>query len=142
MENINRILLPVDGSETALHAVGHVIATLKACGMPQHEVHLLNVQLPLTGGFMTHDTVEHYQRGEAEKALAPAIKLLQAAGVQHLTHIAVGQIAEAIAHYVKEHRCGQVVMGSRGMGAITGLIIGSVASKVIHLVDVPVTLVK
>ena len=33
-------------------------------------------------------------------------------------------------------------MGTRGMGAMGNLILGSVATKVIHLVDVPVTLVK
>ena len=33
-------------------------------------------------------------------------------------------------------------MGTRGMGAIEGLALGSVAHKVVHLASVPVTLVK
>jgi nucleotide-binding universal stress UspA family protein len=33
-------------------------------------------------------------------------------------------------------------MGTRGMGAIGNLVLGSVATKVIHLTEVPVTLVK
>jgi nucleotide-binding universal stress UspA family protein len=33
-------------------------------------------------------------------------------------------------------------MGTRGLGPIANLVIGSVATKVIHLVEVPVTLIK
>jgi len=35
-----------------------------------------------------------------------------------------------------------IVMGTRGMGPIKSLVLGSVATKVIHLVEFPVTLVK
>ena len=34
------------------------------------------------------------------------------------------------------------VMGTRGLSPIVNLVIGSVATKVIYLVDVPVTLIK
>jgi nucleotide-binding universal stress UspA family protein len=33
-------------------------------------------------------------------------------------------------------------MGTHGVGGIAGLLLGSVASKVIHLAHVPVTVVK
>ena len=33
-------------------------------------------------------------------------------------------------------------MGTRGLGSIRGLLLGSVATQVLHLVDMPVTLVK
>jgi nucleotide-binding universal stress UspA family protein len=33
-------------------------------------------------------------------------------------------------------------MGTRGLGAVTGMVLGSVATKVIHLANAPVTLVK
>jgi nucleotide-binding universal stress UspA family protein len=36
----------------------------------------------------------------------------------------------------------QIVIGSRGLGAIGKLVLGSVATKVAHLARVPVTLVK
>jgi nucleotide-binding universal stress UspA family protein len=35
-----------------------------------------------------------------------------------------------------------IVMGTRGQGAVGNLLLGSVATKVIHLSKVPVTLVK
>jgi len=37
---------------------------------------------------------------------------------------------------------GHIVMGSRGLGSFEGLLLGSVATRVIHLTELPVTLVK
>ena len=41
-----------------------------------------------------------------------------------------------------DKQCEQIVMGSRGMGTVSNLVLGSVNSKVIHLANVPVLLVK
>jgi nucleotide-binding universal stress UspA family protein len=35
-----------------------------------------------------------------------------------------------------------IVMGTRGLSPVTGLLLGSVATRVIHVVGLPVTLVK
>jgi nucleotide-binding universal stress UspA family protein len=48
----------------------------------------------------------------------------------------------AIASYVDSRHCDMVVMGTRGLSPVGGLVLGSVTSRVIHLVKVPVTLVK
>ena len=69
-------------------------------------------------------------------------KQLDKSAVAHTYHIGVGPVAETIANYAREHGCAQIVMGSRGLSAISNLLVGSVASKVLHLADVPVTLVR
>jgi nucleotide-binding universal stress UspA family protein len=43
---------------------------------------------------------------------------------------------------VKDSGADAIVMGTRGLGVVGGLVLGSIASKVVHLVKVPVTLVK
>ena len=43
---------------------------------------------------------------------------------------------------MKQHKLDQVIMSSRGMGAVANMLLGSVASKVLHLTDVPVVVVK
>jgi nucleotide-binding universal stress UspA family protein len=35
-----------------------------------------------------------------------------------------------------------IFMGTRGLGGVRGLLLGSVATQLLHLIDVPVTLVK
>src|SRR5690606_22058427 len=110
------------------------------------EVHLLNVQPQIVSGharmYLKKDLIDEYYKEEGEKALKPAEEMLEQAGVPYTTSHLVGNVPECIAKYVKSKGCEQVVMGTRGLGAVHGMLLGSVATKVLHLVDVPVTLVK
>lgn len=140
---MQKILAPVDGSSNSLRAVDHVVRLARECG--PLEIHLLNVQPALPGDIATFVPKEelsryHYDQGMQE--LASARKRLDDAGIPYITHIGVGDIAETIAGYVREKKIDRVVMGTRGMGSIANLLLGSVAAKVISLVEVPVTLVK
>ena len=58
------------------------------------------------------------------------------------THELIGDAPAEIAKAVKEYDCHLVVMGTRGMSKLGNLLMGSVATRVIHEVDVPVLLVK
>ena len=54
----------------------------------------------------------------------------------------VGLPATEIARMADSLGAGEIVMGTRGMGGVKGLFMGSVAMKVVHLSKCPVTLVK
>ena len=64
------------------------------------------------------------------------------AGIPFVDHVRIGDVAKTIAHFARDHDFDKIVMGTRGMGAIENLVMGSISTKVIHLSDVPVTLVK
>ncbi|MBI1396103.1 MAG: universal stress protein [Betaproteobacteria bacterium] len=142
---MRNVLVPMDGSESALRALRHLIAERDAYREPLHVV-LLNVQPAVLSGavrmFVGADQIEKYCHDEGESALRAARDLLAGAGVSHEHHILVGEPAESIARFASGKSCGSIVMGSRGLGAVSGLILGSVATKVIHLSTVPVTLVR
>lgn len=137
------VLLPVDDSDCALRAVEHLIVKLR--GPEALKVHLLNVQLPLRGDismFVGDEQIQDYHREEGEKALARARAVLDKAGVSYRHHIKVGEPGEVIAQTAEECGSEQIVMGTHGRGSIAGLLMGSVATKVLHLSKVPVLLVK
>lgn len=137
-------LIPMDGSDNALRAVDHVIgAAAKANAKP--EISLVNVQHPLSGDvttFVNKEIVQDFHREEGHKALAAARQKLDAAGLPYTYHILVGEPALLICEFAKTHGCGQIVMGTRGLGTIGGMLLGSVTTKVVHLCDIPVVLVK
>ena len=141
---MSKILVPVDGSESAQHAVEYV-ADLRTHGA-QLQVELLNVQVPIVSGyiacFVSQAMIDNGQRAESEEALRPAKHLLDERAVPYRATMLVGQIAETIADYAEKHQCNVIVMGTRGMDLIKTLVLGSVATQVIHLAGVPVTLVK
>jgi nucleotide-binding universal stress UspA family protein len=139
-----KFLVPVDGSETSLRAVDHLIKMLEWY-RDAVDVHLINVQYPLHGDvsmFVGKEQIRAFHHDEGLKAMAAARGRLDARGVRYVHHIGIGEPAQVIAHYAREQRVDQVVMGTRGLGSVAGLILGSVAAKLIHLSDAPVLLVK
>jgi len=137
------LLVPVDGSLGAEHAVDYAIM-LAGWGLVD-QIHLINVQYPLPGAvttFVGSKAVSGYHHDEGMTALAGARAKLDEAKVPHQVHIAVGQPAEIIATFCQELKSDAIVMGTRGLSKTAGLILGSVARDVIAKAPVPVTVVK
>lgn len=140
-----KVLLPVDGSECSGRAVDFVIEKMRARegGL---ELHLLSVHAPIPyAGAVSSigsEKVQQYYREEGEQTLKPARARLDAAKVAYVHHIMVGDPADVIARFAKENKIDQIVIGTHGRGRIGNMLMGSVASKVVHLAEVPVLLVK
>lgn len=140
-----KFLLAVDGSDASCRTVDHVIELL-GWYKPPVELQLLNVQLPILSGnvksFIRRDQLEDYYRDEGHAALRTARERLDRAGVKYAVHLSIGAPAEVIVEFAKKFRCDQICIGTRGLGSVAGLLLGSVATKVIHLAPCPVLLVR
>jgi nucleotide-binding universal stress UspA family protein len=139
-----KALVPVDGSSASERAVRHVIALMK--GREPMEIHLINVQdtadAPELRRFMKPAEIKQAQLEHGAAALMPAKRLLDRAGIAYREHVVIGDPAEKIATFARRGRFDQIVMGTHGRSGMTALLMGSVATKVLHLSEVPVTLVK
>jgi nucleotide-binding universal stress UspA family protein len=141
---MRNILVPVDGSGNALRAVDH--AARQAAG-GRAKLHLLTVEPPLDDYGMVRAYLSARQHAKAMKLRSASILERYAArarthNVKFTAHMAIGDVPNSIVRAARRLRCGSIVMGTRGMGPLKGLILGSVATKVLHLARVPVTLVK
>jgi nucleotide-binding universal stress UspA family protein len=137
-----KILVPVDGSDNSLRTVRFLVKQAALYAEPPG-IHLLNVQRPFPGTVRgVHAAAAKYHHDEGVKALAGARKLLDGAKLTYVYHISVGEAPEVIAQFCKSEKIQQIVMGTRGAGAVANMLLGSVATKVLHLVAVPVLLVK
>lgn len=139
-----RILVPVDGSRASLRAATHAVGLIRA-GLA-HSALLLNVQPPVMSGevssLVTADEVQRMRQSAGEQTLAAARQVFADAGIPFEPRISCGDPGETIAEAASERGCTQVVMGTRGQGKLVNLVLGSVANRVLHLVTVPLTLVK
>jgi nucleotide-binding universal stress UspA family protein len=142
----SKILIPVDGSPASLRALD--LAIKMATENPGTSLVLLNVQniraIELAGASEARDTDWLREAGSraSAKALKDATGKCEHADVAFETLIGSGQIAEVIAQVAREEDIKHIVMGTRGLGGIQGLLLGSVATQVIHLAEVPITLIK
>ena len=139
-----KILLPVDGSENASKTVADFIR-LMDWYKEKPELHLLNVQYPLDGNvslFINQTDIKQYHQEEALKSLQNTRDLLDQAGISYQYHIIVGDPAEMIVRFATEKQYDQIIMGPRGKGGLSGLLLGSVTNKVMQLSNIPVLLIK
>ena len=141
---MRKALVPVDGSANSDRAVRHVIALAGLC--PSMDIVLLNVQPEIDDWqvrrFLKKEEVEAMEESKGGDALASARTLLDAAKLRYTPMVLIGPVAETVARTALEQNCDGIVMGTRGLGAVAGALLGSVAAQVVHLSDVPVTLVK
>jgi nucleotide-binding universal stress UspA family protein len=141
---VRSVLFPVDGSKPSLRAAEHLIER-RARGRAGEELHVLNVQNPLPGDvrlFVSGDEVKRYHRDESAKALAAVRRLLDRKRVPYTVHMAVGDPAATIVRFAKRLKVDEIVMGTRGHGAMARMLLGSVAGKVLHDARIPVLLIK
>jgi nucleotide-binding universal stress UspA family protein len=141
---MTKVLVAIDGSAHSKSAVEHVLQMQQKSG--SLEIHLINVQIPIESGharmFVSHEQLQEYYRDEGIAALREAREILDRAAVPYTQHVAVGHVAQTLADYAREHGFDQVVIGSHGRGALRHLLMGSVATDVLRLSAIPVTLVK
>lgn len=143
---MRKILVAFDGSDNARRALQYVIdlaGELKAA--PQ--VHVVNVQQEpvLYGEYVSASMIEEINNGlmaQSRGLLDEAAAAFRAAGIQAETHTVMGNAADQVSAAVGRFGCDTLVMGTRGLGNFTGLVMGSVTNRVLHEVSVPVVLVK
>ena len=139
-----RLLVPVDGSAAAQHAVRH--ALWLAHDRAEAVIVLLNVQsretLDLSEIRAEAGDERAIAASRSTKALRNAIRACEESGVRFETRAEFGPIPETIVRTAKMVHADQIVMGTRGLGEVGSLVLGSVALHVVHKARMPVTLVK
>jgi nucleotide-binding universal stress UspA family protein len=140
---MQKILVPCDGSANAVRAVRYAADLAKK--LPGAQLDLLYVEDPVlmrNCAVLAPEERKNIQCKEADRILCEAREALKAAGMPYQEAIRTGPPANEIALYVQENGCDAVIMGTRGLGPLASVLIGSVATQTVHLVHVPVTLVK
>jgi len=141
-----RILLAVDGSKQSLDAVDSLIEHAGwYSDTPEVElvtVHLPLPKLPRMGLVVGKNQIQRYYQDEGETCLAAAKKKLDAARIRYRANILVGPVAETLVAHAAKARCDLIFIGSRGLTGLRSALLGSTASKVLHISKTPVLLVR
>jgi nucleotide-binding universal stress UspA family protein len=137
----NEIVIATDGSAGASLAVDQGVWLAKMLGAKVTFVAVARAPWAILGD-------PYYQRAlaadlaKARTAIADAILAAEERRVSYETEILEGSPAEEILKVAEAHDADLIVIGSRGRGAITGTVLGSVSSDVVHRSARPVLVAR
>ena len=139
-----KILLAVDGSAFTKKMLAYLTTHLDLfSGDIEYTALTVHGALPPRArAAVGREIVETYYAEEAAKVLDPVVKFLTRHQLNVKTLSKVGNAGELIAKTAESGKFDLIVMGSRGHGALGGLVMASVATKVLASCEVPVLLVR
>jgi len=142
-----RILVGVDGSEAADRATDFAAKLTKALGGSLKILHVVS------SGNLALDELQDYALREhvtandvlntfADEKVTAARQRVEALGVSSVeTEAPYGDIAESIIETARRDSIDLIVLGKRGRGRLSGLILGSTSQKVVAVAPCAVTVV-
>lgn len=135
-------LIACDGSAASLRALRYALAQF--AGRPRApRLHLLNVRAPEGPLPATPDVATMAaEREQAAVDCREALDVLAAAGVGYDFHVAFGDPVAKILEVAEDVGCGHLVLGTRGLGWLGGLLLGSISGGVLRRSPLPVTLIR
>jgi len=138
----NNILLGVDGSEHALRAAQTAGNLARAMKSKTLRVVVAFEYIPPYLGEPNLQTVIDARMNDAEDILQNALKAMGEIPGEVHTEVLEGSPAEAILDVAGTRQNDLIVMGSRGLGQLSGLLLGSQSQKVVQHAKCPVLIVK
>jgi nucleotide-binding universal stress UspA family protein len=136
---ISTILLPVDGSEPSNRAVTVAAELAVKLGA---EIVVLHVQEHLATMEAAYEVESQTEAHELVDRCVRTLKDLGASARGDVVSSVYDRDARVILEVAEEEHADLVVMGSRGLSDFAGLVLGSVAHKVLHLAHCPVLVVR
>ncbi|TMN22966.1 universal stress protein [Lentibacillus cibarius] len=141
-----KILVAYDGSELSREALNE--AKLQARGVPETEVYILSVVTQ--AGPSANVAVARSMEWELADNLRPELKEIeeefQADDITVYTDVVIDvaqrNAGEKVCSYAEEHDINLIIIGSRGLGGVKRLLLGSVSTRVVQHAHCPVLVIK
>jgi nucleotide-binding universal stress UspA family protein len=147
---IQKILVPIDGSEHSKKAIEFATGVSQQYGS---ELYLIHVVADKT---IPPEILEYIESENVEGALGKVSAELISEGIMKVAQnqvkatglkiakamVSRGDPAEEVVKFAKNNDIDMIIIGSRGLGQIKGILLGSVSSKVCHLAECTCVTVK
>ncbi len=141
--NIQKILIPTDGSDYSMRAAEYGISIAKMLGAQILVVYVIDaVALDQISKVTEREDVERELKQNGERYINYVLGLAEKEGVKADSLLAKGGPFEQIVHLAKGLNMGLIVMGTYGRRGAERILIGSVAERVIEYSPCPVLVVK
>lgn len=144
MSLYQRILVPVDGSESSKRALAAALQIAQAGGGRIRVLHDIDEIAPLSPYSHPSATIKEV-RAKANEMADGAVATCEAAGVsadRRVVEAPGRRLGDVVADEVKAWEADLVVIGTHGRHGLQRLLLGSGAEQVLRLAPVPVLVVR
>ncbi|MFO7749034.1 MAG: universal stress protein [Desulfobacteraceae bacterium] len=138
---LEKILNPVDGSNHSVRATEYAVDLAKITGASIVLLHC-HRKFPIILAEPHFQNAINTIMKESNHLIQPFVEILEKSGVSFETRILEGSAGRLIPEAAAIEKADIIVMGSRGCSDLEGLIIGSIAHKVLHGAVCPVLVIK
>ncbi len=139
-----KILIAADGSPTTKRVLAYLAAHDEWLGA-HHAYTVIHGVAAIphrAAAFLEREQVSSYYEDDAEVVFKPIRAFFAMHGIEAKFTMRIGPVAQSIAKLAERGGFDLLLMGSHGHGAAAGLVMGSVATKVLSLCATPVLLVR
>ena len=139
-EKIQKILVPLDGSDNSMRGLKHAISIAQPAGATITGLYVVNLHPREAIRFNPQQRKKEISF--AERIIDEATGIAARSGVNFKPKTDSGNPGEKITKLAKDGDYDLIVIGSRGRGAGKELFLGSVSNYVLHKANAPVMIVK
>jgi nucleotide-binding universal stress UspA family protein len=138
----DKILLAVDGSEHALHAARTAADLARTMNAKEFRIVVAYDFIPPYLGEPNMQFAINARLEDAKSILENAVKEVGKLPCDVHTELIEGSPAQAIIDVATTRKSDIIVMGSRGLGTLAGLLLGSTSQKVVSHASCPVLIIR
>jgi nucleotide-binding universal stress UspA family protein len=142
-KDIQKILVPTDGSDYSMRAADYGIGIAKMLSAQILVVYVIDdVVINQISKATERDSVERELKEAGQRYLNYVLGLAEKEGVKSSSLLVKGRPYEQIVHLARELNINLIVMGTYGRRGTERVLIGSVAERVIEYAPCPVLVIK
>ena len=137
---IKNILVPVDGSEGSDRAITHAISMAEVCDAKLNFLYVANINQLAINACLSDAILEAVTKA-GNVILDRAMEMVPS-GIEKEAFSETGSPAVVILEFAVSNNADMIVMGSRGLGIVKGVLLGSVSQYIVEQARCPVLVVK
>ena len=137
---VRNILVPVDGSEGSDRAAAQAIVMAEACEAKLSFLYVANINQLAINACLSDAILEAVTKA-GNVILDRAMEMVPT-GIDKEAFSETGSPAVVILDFATNNHVDMIVMGSRGLGLVKGVLLGSVSQYVVEQSHCPVLVVK
>ena len=137
---IKNILVPVDGSEGSDRAITHAISIAEICEAKLSFLYVANINQLAINACLSDAILEAVTKA-GNVILDRAMEMVPS-GIEKEAFSETGSPAVVILDFATSNNADLIVMGSRGLGIVKGVLLGSVSQYIVEQARCPVLVVK